>query len=107
MKKLRLFYFVYWALFACAMFTMQANPFGWGQRIFWNMHPPYHWRMAQEHGLPSEDVAESYYDTNGLACASVYHYHWLDYYYKVYGYGFSAEKANRAEAEALAERECR
>ena len=105
MKKFRLIMLVYWVLVAVTMFTMIVNPFGWGQRVFWSMRPPYHWVRFQTQ--QPQDVVERYYGVNGLACANVYHYGLLMNYYKVYGYGFSEEAETRAMAAAVAEQECR
>ncbi len=89
------------------LFVIEANPFGWGVRLFDGQRPPYHWEFAEmsKYSLGSVDL--SYVGSNDAVCARVYRYALVRAEYTVFGFGFSGEYATEAEARRKAERECR
>lgn len=100
------FIIVYFSIFIAAL-TMAINPLGISQRIFWGMHPPYHWESEDVARNSAGSVNERYIDAKGKECASVYRFAFLNDDFKVYGFGFSQNRPTREEAEEIAEKECR
>lgn len=91
-----------------ALLVQVWNPFGWGQRMFYGMHPPYHWvvQPLELKAIRPNSMHEQLVDTHGNICANVYHYDYVMDDYKVYGYGFSEIYLTQEQAERKAMQEC-
>lgn len=103
---IRKFMLVVIAVTISATVVLRTNPYGFGQRIFWGMLPPYHWVSGDT--VVTGSLHEEYVGTNGVTCATVYRYVSQNTTFTVYGFGFHrSDLATRKEAERIAMRECR
>lgn len=87
------------------------NFHGWGQRVFWDQKPPFHWRTVWEsydETLNKRNVQIDYVGENGKTCATIFYApSAARNTWQVYGFGFNDNYASIEYARSAAERECR
>lgn len=107
MKLVRVVFLGGWVVMICAILIMNLNPFGWGQRLFFNQRPPYRWVQLDVARNSVGSMDEEYKGANDDTCARVSRFALFDSTYNVFGYGFNVDYATKEEAERKAEKECR
>lgn len=89
-------------------FVLLSNVLGLRQVVFNGNRPPYHWVVNVREMTTQASFYEDYVDARGKVCGSVYAYPLVMTGFAVYGFGYSEHNmSTRAEAEAVAEKECR